>query len=79
MNGFVSSPELRMGKKFQNYEGRIVLRGDIVNDDSGNYAVFTDQGAPSHMMTSKVLDVISRVPGCSDKQVIPQAHTRKSK
>ena len=30
--------------QFQKYEGRIVLRGDIVKDDSGSYAVFTEQG-----------------------------------
>ena len=27
--------------KHQKYKGRIVLRGDIVKDDSGSYAVFT--------------------------------------
>ena len=26
--------------RFQNYKGRVVLRGDIVKDDSGSYAVF---------------------------------------
>ena len=28
----------------QKYKGRVVLRGDIVKDDSGAYAVFTEQG-----------------------------------
>ena len=28
--------------KHQKYKGRVVLRGDIVKDDSGSYAVFTD-------------------------------------
>ena len=28
--------------KHQKYKGRIVLRGDIVKDDSGSYAVFTE-------------------------------------
>ena len=27
--------------KHQKYKGRVVLRGDIVEDDSGSYAVFT--------------------------------------
>ena len=30
--------------KLQKYKGRVVLRGDIVKDDSGAYAVFTEQG-----------------------------------
>ena len=29
--------------KHQNYKGRVVLRGDIVKDDSGSYAVFIEQ------------------------------------
>ena len=29
--------------KHQEYKGRVVLRGDIVKDDSGSYAVFTEQ------------------------------------
>ena len=31
--------------KHQKYSGRVVLRGDIVQDDSGSYAVFTEQGS----------------------------------
>ena len=30
--------------KFQKYKGRIVPRGDMVKDDSGSYAVFTEHG-----------------------------------
>ena len=30
---------------FEKYKGRVVLRGDIVKDDSGSYAVFTEQGS----------------------------------
>ena len=30
--------------KLQKYKGRVVLRGDIVKDDSGACAVFTEQG-----------------------------------
>ena len=34
--------------------------------DSGNYDVFTEQGASaSHITAAHVLDVISRLPGCS--------------
>ena len=52
--------------KHQKYNGRVVLRGDIVKDDSGSYAVFTEQGSPASQMTAaKVMDIISRLPGCS--------------
>ena len=51
--------------KHQKYKGRVVLRGDIVKDDSGSYAVFTEQGSPaSQMKAAKVMDIISRLPGC---------------
>ena len=52
--------------KFQKYKGRVVLRGDIVKDDSGLYAVFTEQGSSASQMTvAKVMDVVSRLPGCA--------------
>ena len=51
--------------KHQKYKGRVVLRGDIVKDDSGAYAVFTEQGSSASQMTAaKVMDIISRLPGC---------------
>ena len=44
----------------------VVLRGDIVKDDSGSYAVFTEQGSSASEMTAaKVIDVIARLPGCA--------------
>ena len=50
----------------QKYEGRIVLRGDIVKDDSGSYAVFTERrSSASQMSAAKVMDIISRLPGCA--------------
>ena len=52
--------------KHQKYKGRIVLRGDIVKDDFGSYAVFTEQGSSASQMTAaKVMDIISRLPGCA--------------
>ena len=51
--------------KHQKYKGRVVLRGDIVKDDSGSYAVFTEQRSSASQMTAaKVMDIISRLPGC---------------
>ena len=52
--------------RFQKYNGRDVFRGDIVKDDSGSYAVFTEQGSSASQMTAaKVMDIISRLPGCA--------------
>ena len=48
------------------YKGRVVLRGDIVKDDSGSYVVFTEQGSSAPQMTAaKVMDIMSRLPGCA--------------
>ena len=49
--------------KFQKYKGQVVLRGDIVKDDSGSFAVFTEQGSSASQMTAaKVMDVSARLP-----------------
>ena len=64
--------------KHQKYKGRIVLRGDIVKDDSGSYAVLTEQGSSASQMTAaKIMDIISRLPGCDGQaadavQLIPK-------
>ena len=51
--------------KHQKDKGRVVLRGDIVKDDSGSFAVFTEQGSSASQMTAaKIMDIISRLPGC---------------
>ena len=48
--------------KHQKYKGQVVLRGDIVKDDSGACAVFTEQGSSASQMTAaKVMDIISRL------------------
>ena len=52
--------------KYQQHKGRVVLRDDTVKDDSGSYAVFTDQGSSASQMTAaKVIDVIARPPDCA--------------
>ena len=54
--------------QFQKYKGRVVLRGSIVKDDSGFYAVFTEQGSSASQMTAaKVMDIILRLPGCAEQ------------
>ena len=46
---------------FPKYKGRVVLRCDIVKDDSDSYAAFTKQGrSASQMTTAKVIGVIVR-------------------
>ena len=46
-------------------KGRLVLRADIVKDDSGAHAVFAEQGSSASQMTAaKVMDVIARLPDC---------------
>ena len=38
----------------------------MVKDDSGSYAEFTEQGSSASQMTAaKVMDIISRLPGCA--------------
>ena len=52
--------------RYQKYKSRIVFRDDIVKDDSGSYAAFTEQGSTASQMTAaEVMDIISRLPGCS--------------
>ena len=52
--------------QYPKYKGRVVLRGDIARDDSGSNAVFTEQGSSiSQMTAAKVMDIISRLPGCA--------------
>ena len=51
--------------KHQKYKGRVVLRGDIVKDNSGSYAALTEQGSSASQMTAaKIMDIIFRLLGC---------------
>ena len=38
--------------QFQKHKGRVVLRGDIVKDNSGAHAVFTEHGSSASQMTA---------------------------
>ena len=62
----------------QKYKGRFVLQGDIVKDDSGSYAVFTEQGfSASQMTAAKIMDIISRLPDCDGQAAdAVSAHTK---
>ena len=62
----MSSENAELEAKHQKYKGRVVLRGDIVNDNSGSYAVFTEQGSSASQLTAaKIIDIISRLLGCN--------------
>ena len=46
------------------YKGRIVFRGDVVKDEDGHFAVFSEQGtSSSHLMAARFVDAVSRMPG----------------
>ena len=64
--GQLSSQECRVRTKAQKYTGRLVFRGDMVEDDSAAHAVFTEQGTSASQMTAaKEMDVVARLPGCA--------------
>ena len=71
--------------KHQKYKGGVVLRRDFVKDDSGSYAVFTEQRSSASQMTAaNVMDIISRLPGCAGRAadavcVFPNQNGRCSK
>ena len=51
--------------QFQKFKGRVVLRGDLVKDASGAYAIFTEQGSSASQMTAaKVMDVVAQLLDC---------------
>ena len=61
----MSSENAELEAKHQKYQGRVVLRGDIVKGNFGSYAVFTEQGSSASRMTAaKIMDIISRLLGC---------------
>ena len=67
------------------YKCRVVLRGDIVKDDSGSYAVLTEHGSSASQMTAATISWISS-PDCQvamDRQqtqylLIPKKNERCS-
>ena len=42
-----------LDKKFQKYKGRVVPRGDVAKDDSGQFAGFTEQGSSASLWQCK--------------------------
>ena len=55
----------KLEAKHQKYKGRVVLRSEIVKDDSAACAIITEHGSSASQMTAaKVMDVIARLPDC---------------
>ena len=62
---FATLMDTELGPTLQKCGGRLVLRGDMVKDDSGAYAVFTEQGSSASQVTAaEVVDVVARLPDC---------------
>ena len=56
----------QLGKEFWICKSRLVFRGDIVKDENGQFAIFTEQGASASLMSAaKFSDAVSRLPGNS--------------
>ena len=57
-------------------------RGDIVKNDSGSYAVFTEQGSSASLMTAaKIMDIVSRLRWTSNRRSVslyPSEHGKCS-
>ena len=52
--------------KVKNTKEKLYSEVTLFKDDSGSYAVFTEQGSSASQMTAaKIMDVVSRLPGCA--------------
>ena len=59
IDGSVSSQEFGVGTSIsKKYKGRVVLRGDMVKDDSGSYAVFSELGSSTSQMTAAKVKIV---------------------
>ena len=69
-----------LASKLPKYKARVVLRGDIVKDDSEACTVFTEQDSSSSQVTAaKVRDVFARSPNCDAQSVdVVSAYTGKT-
>ena len=63
---YVTSKNAESEPKLQKYTGKVLLWGDIVKDDSGAYAVFTERfteqgSSPSQMTAAKSTGCYSEI------------------
>ena len=60
----VHKKHAELSKEYWEYKGRVVFRGDCVRDETGFYAVFSEQGtSSSRLEAAKFMDAIARMPG----------------
>lgn len=58
----------QLSDELRRYEGRISGKGDVIKDETDQYAVFCEQGtSASDISTAKLLDMVSRLPGCTEE------------
>ena len=65
--------------KHQKHKGRVVLRGDIVKDDSESSVLIQQGSSASQITAAKVMDIKSRLPGAQDKQRMQHLFIPRSK
>ena len=62
----LKNAQLDWNQNFKNTKDESALRGDIVRDDSGSYAVFTEpESSASQLTSAKVMYILARLPGCA--------------
>ena len=78
IDGHVSSQKFGIATKITEVQWQNCVLGDIIKDDSGAYAVFTEQGLSASQMTAtKSMDVIVRLPCCHGQAAdVRSAHTQ---
>ena len=65
-DGHRSPQKCGVGTEHQKWKDQVVLRGDIVENDSDSYAAFTEQGSSESPLTAaEVVDAIASLPGCA--------------
>ena len=65
-DGFLPFKNPKLEQNGQKYQGRVVLRGDVVKDDSRINAALTEQGSSASQMTAaKALDVSANTWRCA--------------
>ena len=70
----------KLEAKHQKYNRLVLLRGDLAEDDSGAYEVFTEEGSSAAQVTAlEVVDIISRLPFCDGQAADAVfAHTKEN-
>ena len=68
-DGYLSSQEVQVRTTISKLQRPSGTPCDTVENDSGYYAVFTEQNSSASQMTAaKVLDVTARPPDCADQE-----------